>query len=107
MLRTVRARQWLRRYNEKSVCLCDPHRENRRILIGQSSSEPFPQPSSYQVDAENIAEMARLIRQARLLGTHLGLFPNKLDLTHSSSLLDIGCGPGEWVLEIAQRFPAS
>ncbi len=68
---------------------------------------PEPQPSSYQVDAENIAEMARLIRQARLLSDHLGLIPDKLDLTRTSSMLDIGCGPGEWALAMARRFPAS
>lgn len=65
-------------------------------------SEPT---SSYQVDAENIAEMARLVRQARMLSEQLGLFPAGLQLEQMHTILDIGCGPGEWALEIAQRFP--
>jgi len=67
-----------------------------------------PEPtSSYQVDAENVAEMARLVRQARLLSEQLGLFPAELQLEQKHSILDIGCGPGEWVLEISRRFPES
>lgn len=66
----------------------------------------IPEPtSSYQVDAENIAEMARLVRQARMLSEQLGLFPMGLQLEQMHTILDIGCGPGEWALEIAQRFP--
>jgi ubiquinone/menaquinone biosynthesis C-methylase UbiE len=70
------------------------------------SDHPQPE-SSYQVDAENAAEMARLIRQARMLTLHLGLFPSSVDLSKKHAFLDIGCGPGEWVLSIAEQFPAS
>lgn len=63
--------------------------------------------SSYVVDAENVAEMARLTRQARVLSEHLGLYPQQLVLEQHAHILDIGCGPGEWTLEIAQRFPGS
>src|SRR2546426_1944368 len=66
-----------------------------------------PPTSGYVVDAENVAEMARLTRQARMLSEHLGLYPQQLELAQSSHILDIGCGPGEWALEIAQRFPGS
>ncbi|MFL5655544.1 MAG: class I SAM-dependent methyltransferase [Ktedonobacteraceae bacterium] len=69
---------------------------------------PVPQPAAgYVVDAENAAEMARLVRQARMLSQHFGLFPAQLDLAQSYHILDVGCGPGEWALEIAQRFPGS
>jgi ubiquinone/menaquinone biosynthesis C-methylase UbiE len=61
--------------------------------------------SSYFIDAENAAEMARLTRQAKLQSEQLGLLPEKLDLTRKSAILDIACGPGEWALEIAQKFP--
>ena len=61
--------------------------------------------SSYQIDAENVAEMARLVRQARMLSEYLGLLPDQLDFSQQRSILDIGCGPGEWVLEIARRYP--
>jgi tRNA G46 methylase TrmB len=69
-----------------------------------SSPEPV---SGYQLDAENAAEMARLTKQARMLSTMLGLLPETVDLTRSSLVLDLGCGPGEWVLEMARRSPAS
>jgi len=66
-----------------------------------------PEPEgSYFVDAENVAEMARLTKQARTLSEHLGLFPERLDLSQYHRILDIGCGPGEWALEVARSFPA-
>jgi hypothetical protein len=40
-----------------------------------------PEPASgYQIDAESVAEMTRLVRQTGLLSEHLGLFPS--DLQH-------------------------
>ncbi len=72
--------------------------------MSDSVSEPE---SSYQVDAENAAEMARLMKQARMLSNALGLFPETLDLTHVATILDIGSGPGEWTLEMARRYPGS
>jgi len=72
--------------------------------MSASSSEPV---SGYQLDAENAAEMARLTKQARMLSTMLGLFPGTVDLTHTSRVLDLGCGPGEWILEMARFSPAS
>jgi ubiquinone/menaquinone biosynthesis C-methylase UbiE len=61
--------------------------------------------SSYMVDAENAAEMARLSRQAKALSERFGLFPEHLNLAQKSTILDIACGSGEWALEIAQSFP--
>ena len=63
--------------------------------------------TGYVVDAENVAEMARLIRQARTLSEHLGILPAQIQPVPGSRILDIGCGPGEWTLEIARRFPGS
>ncbi len=61
--------------------------------------------TGYVVDAENVAEMARLIRQARMLSEHLGLLPAAVEPSPGDRILDIGCGPGEWVMEIGRRFP--
>lgn len=61
--------------------------------------------SSYFIDAENAAEMARLSRQAKLQNEQLGLLPENVALTQKSTILDIACGPGEWALEVAQKFP--
>src|SRR5437588_4718011 len=63
-----------------------------------------PPTSGYVVDAENVAERARLRRQARMLSEHLGLYPQQLALAQRSHILDIGCRPGEWALEIAQHL---
>ncbi len=70
-------------------------------------SEHSPALSSYQVDAENAAEMARLTRQAQMLTELFGSLPDAVDLSGKHAFLDIGCGPGEWVLSMAQRFPSS
>lgn len=61
--------------------------------------------SGYIMDTESTAEMARLTKLAQHLTEGIGLFPEGLDLTSRSEILDIGCGPGEWVMEMAQRFP--
>lgn len=61
--------------------------------------------TSYPIDAENAAEMARLSKQSRVISEQLGAFPQGLPLTKPRTILDIGCGPGEWVLDVAQRFP--
>jgi ubiquinone/menaquinone biosynthesis C-methylase UbiE len=74
--------------------------------VTNPSNIPQPGPG-YIVDAENAAEMARLTRQARVLSEHLGLFPAQLDAAQFQRILDIGCGPGEWALEVIQHFPGS
>lgn len=63
--------------------------------------------TSYVVDAENVAEMARLIRQARTLSDHFHLLPESLAVAPGERILDVGCGPGEWVVAMARRFPDS
>ncbi|HLZ60148.1 MAG TPA: methyltransferase domain-containing protein [Ktedonosporobacter sp.] len=58
----------------------------------------------YEIDVENVAEMARLAKQGREASKHFGLVPAALNLSHAQAILDIGCGPGEWVLGMAHRF---
>lgn len=69
----------------------------------RSSSEA----SGYMINPENTAEMARLTRLAEHLIGETGLLPRAIDLTSRTEFLDIGCGPGGWVMEIARCFPAS
>ena len=69
------------------------------------SSEERTSPSGYIMEVENAAEMARLTKLAQHLTEGLGLFPLSLDLGSRPTVLDIGCGPGEWAMEIARRFP--
>src|ERR1700731_375477 len=60
----------------------------------------------YVMEAENVAEMARLINQGRLTTKGMGgLFPEHSDVSHIREILDIGCGPGEWVLHVASTYP--
>ncbi len=57
------------------------------------------------IDAESGAEMARLIDQDRLLTQAMGgLFCERDDLSTLFDVLDIGCGPGAWVLNVAHTY---
>jgi ubiquinone/menaquinone biosynthesis C-methylase UbiE len=71
-----------------------------------SEKEVFQNDSTYVIDAENAAEMARVMAQARHIGADMGeLFPAHLDLSSVHQVLDIACGPGQWVLDVAQHYP--
>lgn len=59
----------------------------------------------YPIDIDNAEEAERLIKQAHLISEHVGLLPAQLVLTPGQQVLDIGCGPGEWVLEMARTYP--
>jgi ubiquinone/menaquinone biosynthesis C-methylase UbiE len=60
----------------------------------------------YFIDAESAAEMVRLTQQDRLLTLGMGgLLPEQVDLSYVQSILDIGCGPGGWVLDVAYAHP--
>ena len=68
----------------------------------------YPQDeNTYFIDAESGAETARLLHQDRLITRYMGgLFPERLDLSNILDVLDIGCGPGGWVVEVAYAYPA-
>ncbi len=58
--------------------------------------------NTYILDAENPVEMARLIDLDRVITKAMGgPLSGVLDLPTDAKLLDIGCGPGGWVLDIA------
>lgn len=60
----------------------------------------------YVINMTSVAKTARLIHQSRLFTAALGdLFPRDFDLSCVRRVLDIGCGPGEWALDVARRFP--
>jgi len=63
--------------------------------------------NTYFIDAENAAEMARLTNQDRIITKMMGsLLPEQLDLVHNiHDILDISCGPGGWVLDVAHVYP--
>jgi SAM-dependent methyltransferase len=64
--------------------------------------------NTYFIDPESGAEMARLINLDRLTTKCMGgLFPEQstADLASIHRLLDIACGPGGWVQEVAYAYP--
>jgi SAM-dependent methyltransferase len=70
-------------------------------LSGQNSDE-----NKYIIDVEHGAEMARLLGQERLFTQGMGgLFAERSDLSGIHCVLDIGCGPGGWIQELAFRQP--
>jgi ubiquinone/menaquinone biosynthesis C-methylase UbiE len=70
-----------------------------------TSSGPLDE-HTYFIDAENAAEMARLTNLGHLITRNMdGLFPKTIDLFQVQRILDIACGPGRWVLDVAQTYP--
>ena len=60
----------------------------------------------YFSDVENAGEMVRLIKQGRLTTKGMkGPFPPQVEPTTLHDVLDLACGPGEWVLHVAQAYP--
>lgn len=65
-----------------------------------------PREDTYVLDPEDATEMARLINQHVLITKHMGgLFPQEVDLTAVNTVLDLACGPGGWVLDVAYAYP--
>jgi ubiquinone/menaquinone biosynthesis C-methylase UbiE len=71
-------------------------------------TEPKPNESTYIIDSESGAEMARLMVQDRILTEGMGgLFTELPDdaLVNVHDILDLACGPGGWVLDVAYEYP--
>ena len=65
-----------------------------------------PGTSDYVADAETITEMIRLLEQDVLVTRAVsGLLPPGVEPPQVHDVLDIGCGPGGWVLEMAKTSP--
>ncbi len=62
--------------------------------------------NSYFIDPESGSEMARLMIQDQLLTEEMGGVDVGIDdPLKLTKVLDIGCGPGGWVLEMAYKYP--
>jgi ubiquinone/menaquinone biosynthesis C-methylase UbiE len=85
------------------------------ILIENESKEqntmsgepPREHPSTYIVqDRSNTDEMTRLETQDKMFTLGMGgVLPELADPTILQSILDVGCGTGGWLLEIARTYP--
>src|SRR5579883_1183831 len=73
-------------------------------LVPESSSE---HPSTYFVeDRENKEELKRLQAQDQLLtGSMGGVLPEQPDPGSFQRVLDVGCGTGGWLIEVARTYP--
>ncbi len=64
-------------------------------------------PNTYFVqDQENEVELARLQLQDQMLTTSMGgVLSEQPDPTSLQRVLDVGCGTGGWLIEVAKAFP--
>ncbi|HZR38789.1 MAG TPA: methyltransferase domain-containing protein [Ktedonobacteraceae bacterium] len=61
---------------------------------------------SYVLDSESAVEMTRLIEQySRVIQTMGGPFSGLPELPRDAKVLDLACGPGGWVLDVAFERP--
>nr|BBH91907.1 hypothetical protein KTA_01060 [Thermogemmatispora argillosa] len=61
---------------------------------------------TYVIDPENPGELARLTMQERIITEGMGgLFPEGQALPPTARVLDLACGPGGWVLDLAYAYP--
>ncbi|MBV9690450.1 MAG: methyltransferase domain-containing protein [Ktedonobacteraceae bacterium] len=69
-------------------------------------TNPQEQENTYVLNPEDATEMVRLSHQDHLLTRDLGgVFPGGPDLSAMRDILDIACGPGGWVLDVAHEYP--
>ena len=69
---------------------------------------PREHPSAYFVqDRDNIEEMERLEIQDNMLTAGMGgVLPELSDTQHLRRVLDVGCGTGGWLMEMARTSPS-
>jgi SAM-dependent methyltransferase len=83
-------------------------RKDSYSMSNLSSDQQPPSESSYIFDSESASEMARLTHQGQLLtkamhGPLAGI--DETDIAQWRQVLDIGCGPGDWVFDVAFDYP--
>jgi SAM-dependent methyltransferase len=62
--------------------------------------------NTYYTNPESAPEMVRLRKQDQLLTKYMGgLFPDSIDLSQIHDILDLACGPGGWVFDVAYTHP--
>ena len=74
-----------------------------------TSNDPFREhPSTYFVqDRSNEEEMTRLQIQGQMITAGMGgVLPEQPRPTSLQRILDIGCGTGDWLIEVARTYPS-
>jgi len=75
------------------------------MIQGYSQEENTNQ---YVIDAENATEMARLLEQDKQMTESMGgIFSERRpeEFSNITRVLDLACGPGGWVHDVADAFP--
>ncbi len=76
--------------------------------MAENPSSRNTESNTYIIDTENAAEMARLLDQERLFTEAMGgpfSERDKEEMANIHDILDIACGPGGWVLDVARTYP--
>jgi SAM-dependent methyltransferase len=64
----------------------------------------------YFIDPHSSAEMARLVDQDKMITAGIGgplAWLSEQEVSQFQDILDIACGPGGWVMEVAFTLPAT
>lgn len=72
------------------------------------STDPLPRENTYVLDSESGTEMARIILQDRMVTKCMGGAISEredAEVAAMHDILDIACGPGAWVLDMAFAYP--
>src|SRR5579862_3589771 len=77
--------------------------------MAEESSPRREHPNTYAVqDRSSLEEMQRLQLQDQFVTTGMGgVLPEQLDATIFRSILDVGCGTGGWLLDVAKSYPTA
>lgn len=69
--------------------------------------DDISQENTYAIDTESALELTRLVEQDYMVTNGMGgVFPEYQELPAKvTRILDAGCGPGGWVLEVARHYP--
>lgn len=80
--------------------------EHARCLRPRTLIKSSQVPNIVQ-DRSNVEEMKRLLVLDQLLTTGMGsVLPEQADLTIFRRVLDVGCGAGGWLREVAKTYPS-
>lgn len=84
-----------------------PYQPNNSDRLANLANQRREHPSTYVVqDRSNADEMARLHLQDQILTTGMGgVLPEQADPSLFTSIIDVGCGTGSWLIEVAKTHP--
>lgn len=91
-----------------------PYKQSTKRPKGNKSMSSLSQqhnnelPSTYFVqDRHNKQELKRLIIQDQMITSSMGgVLPEQTDPTLFRHVLDVGCGTGGWLIEVAKAYPS-